>query len=57
MNLNFAPNKPTGIKIDKETGLQLCEYHGDRIKHFFCMTHKVSCCRNCVEILHSEIEC
>ena len=46
-----------GRRIDKDTGLELCESHYDRIKHFFCMAHRDSCCRMCSEILHNKNDC
>eukprot|EP01016_Furgasonia_blochmanni_P034020 TRINITY_DN3622_c0_g1_i3.p2 TRINITY_DN3622_c0_g1~~TRINITY_DN3622_c0_g1_i3.p2 ORF type:complete len:254 (+),score=40.50 TRINITY_DN3622_c0_g1_i3:192-953(+) len=39
------------------TELDYCEYHYDRVKHFFCITHKTSCCRVCMEMVHSKPTC
>lgn len=48
---------PNAKRIDEETGLEICEYHTDRIKHFFCMTHRDTSCRVCSEILHQKQDC
>ncbi|KAL4435392.1 hypothetical protein ABPG74_022875 [Tetrahymena malaccensis] len=45
------------VRIDEESGLEWCEYHYDRIKHFLCMYHKETCCRVCGELLHAKNEC
>ncbi len=37
--------------------LDYCEYHTDRVKHFFCMAHKTMCCRVCGEMMHSKGGC
>lgn len=46
-----------GARIDEETGLEWCEYHMDRVKHFFCMSCQVTSCRICTEVLHSKNTC
>lgn len=28
-----------GKRIDEETGLELCEKHVERVKHFFCLEY------------------
>lgn len=28
-------------KIDPESGLPFCVFHGDRVEHFYCESHKV----------------
>lgn len=40
--------------VDPESGLEFCEFHNDRVKHFFCMKHKVTCCRMCFEMIHQK---
>lgn len=40
--------------VDPESGLEFCEFHNDRVKHFFCMKHKATCCRVCSEMIHSK---
>ena len=40
--------------VDPESGLEFCEFHNDRVKHFFCMKHKVTCCRVCSEMIHQK---
>jgi hypothetical protein len=34
-----------------------CEYHKDRINHFYCMVHKTVTCRVCTQVIHSKDDC
>lgn len=34
-----------------------CEYHKDRINHFYCMVHKTVTCRVCTHVIHSKDDC
>lgn len=31
-------------KIDPDSGLPYCTFHGDRVEHFYCSSHKVLIC-------------
>ncbi|CAK83231.1 unnamed protein product (macronuclear) [Paramecium tetraurelia] len=44
-------------QVDPDSGLEFCEFHNDRVKHFFCMKHKVTCCRVCSEMIHQKKDC
>ena len=37
--------------------LEYCDMHTDRVKHFYCLSHKIICCRVCREILHAKGDC
>jgi len=45
------------VRIDEESGLEWCEYHYDRIKHFLCVYHRETCCRVCCDLFHSKENC
>ncbi|CAD8203671.1 unnamed protein product [Paramecium octaurelia] len=47
----------THPQVDSDSGLEFCEFHTDRVKHFFCMKHKVTCCRICSEMIHQRKDC
>ncbi|EGR28127.1 hypothetical protein IMG5_182800, partial [Ichthyophthirius multifiliis] len=63
LNEQSYPLGPDGLpqkmppRVDEETGLEWCEYHYDRIKHFLCIDHKQTCCRVCHEIFHNKPDC
>jgi len=44
-----------GAVADSE--LEYCDIHNDRVKHFFCLSHKNICCRVCREMLHAKESC
>jgi len=37
--------------------LDYCEFHNDRVKHFYCLKHKSLTCRVCTELLHAKEGC
>jgi len=51
----LPPKMP--VRIDEESGLEWCEYHYDRIKHFLCVYHRVTCCRVCCDLAHTKENC
>jgi hypothetical protein len=32
--------------------LECCEHHHNKVKHFFCIKHKLLCCRVCFQMVH-----
>jgi hypothetical protein len=61
MSNNFMAPPPQdmiqNVAGEEENELEACEYHFERIKHFYCLTHKVTCCRVCGEVMHSKGKC
>ena len=46
---------PNDNKPDED--LDYCEYHNDRVKHFYCLKHKTLTCRVCTEEMHGKEGC
>ena len=42
---------------EKLNELELCEFHYERVKHFFCVCHKTITCRVCTQLTHNKKEC
>jgi hypothetical protein len=52
--MNTAGNE---AKDGQDIEWEYCEYHTDRIKHFYCTYHQNLCCRVCKDVMHSRPEC
>lgn len=61
-NFMELTNKPSETNPDMETKqgeeeLSYCEFHNDRVKHFYCLKEKTLSCRMCAEYLHNKDGC
>lgn len=45
------PNEKTEEELD------YCDFHKDRIKHFYCLKHKTLICRVCAGLMHGKEGC
>ncbi|KRX00628.1 Armadillo-type fold [Pseudocohnilembus persalinus] len=52
----YYQRQPGQPNIDEETGLEFCQIHFERIKHFFCGGHQETCCRVCSEYQHQNCQ-
>ena len=37
--------------------LDFCEFHSERVKHFYCICHKTITCRLCTQMKHNKKDC
>ena len=44
-------------KENQDIEWEYCDYHNDRVKHFYCTQHQNLCCRVCKDIMHAKAEC
>lgn len=42
---------------NNEEELDYCEFHNERVKHFYCLKHKSLTCRVCTELMHGKEDC
>ncbi len=52
-----GPVNPPEEKDAQEINWETCDYHDDRVKHFYCTSHQNLCCRVCKDAIHSRKEC
>ena len=57
VNVGNVGNVGNGVDDDFQDELEYCDIHTDRVKHFYCLSHKVIFCRVCSEILHAKRDC
>ena len=43
--------------FDEDEEDKFCSEHQDRVKHFYCSSHKTMFCRECIKSQHSNEEC
>lgn len=51
------PLKTATNEKNPDEELDYCEFHNDRIKHFYCLKHKSLTCRVCTELMHGKEGC
>jgi hypothetical protein len=42
---------------DESLSDKLCQFHPERVKHFYCSNHLSIFCRECIKEKHSDDEC
>lgn len=57
MKTNNVQNNQGDQKDGQDIDWENCDYHADRIKHFYCTSHQNLCCRVCKDVMHSRQEC
>ena len=45
------------FKDGQDIEWEYCNYHTDRVKHFYYTTYSNLCCRVCTEVIHARPEC
>ena len=51
------PLKTIPNEKNPDEELDYCEFHNDRVKHFYCLKHKSLTCRVCTELIHGKEGC